>query len=279
MRVHHLSCGSFCPYGRRLVNGEGSLLATGEIVCHCLAIETDDGLVLIDTGFGIGDANNRKQLGAYGPLLNLQISEGTTALKQLEVLGFAASDVRHIVATHLDLDHSGGLPDFPEAEVHLLAAEYEAAMHPIPRERLRYVGAHWTHHPRWVTHGAGGDKWFGFESLRILPGIGTEIALVPLPGHTRGHTGVAIRTGEGWLLHAGDAYFHHEQMATPPSCPPLLRFFQTLTASDNKVRKANGERLRELAARHGDEITLICSHDPHELEREQARAAHTAATA
>ena len=52
----------------------------------------------------------------------------------------------------------------------------------------------------------------------------------------------------------------------------MLRFFQNLNAADNRARKANQERLRELAARHGDEVTLICSHDPHELEREQARA-------
>jgi glyoxylase-like metal-dependent hydrolase (beta-lactamase superfamily II) len=273
MRVHHLSCGSFCPHGKRLINGEGGFLEKGLIICHCLVIETGDGLVLVDTGFGMEDARNPRQLGVYGPLLNLRVRAETTALKQLEALGFGAGDVRHIVTTHLDLDHSGGLPDFPDAEVHVLAAEFEAAMHPAVSDRPRYIGgAHWKHQPRWVTHGTGGDDWFGFEGLRILPGIDAEILLVPLLGHTRGHTGVAIKTGEGWLLHCGDAYFHHGQVATPPSCPPMLRFFQNLTASDNNARKANGERLRELAARHGDEVTLVCGHDPHELEREQARA-------
>jgi hypothetical protein len=29
--------------------------------------------------------------------------------------------------------------------------------------------------------------------------------LVPLFGHTRGHCGVAIRNGSGWLFHVGDA--------------------------------------------------------------------------
>ena len=278
MTVHHLGCGSFCPHGRRLVNGEGGLLEKGSIVCHCLAVETGNGLVLVDTGFGMEDARNPGQLGPYRSLLNLQIGGETTALKQLEALGFGAGDVRHIVTTHLDLDHSGGLPDFPDAEVHVLAAEFEAAMHPALSDRPRYIGgAHWRHQPRWVTHGAGGDEWFGFESLRIVPGIDAEIVLVPLLGHTRGHTGVAVKTGEGWLLHCGDAYFHHGQLATPPSCPPMLRFFQNLTASDNRARKANGERLRELAARHGDEITLLCSHDPHELEREQTKTTMTAA--
>ncbi len=274
MRVHHLNCGSFCPHGNRLINGEGGWLERALIVCHCLAIESGDGLVLIDTGLGLEDARNPRQLGSvFGALMKPRPKAETTALRQLEALGFAAGDVRHIVTTHLDLDHAGGLPDFPEAEVHLLAAELQAALHPAASDRLRYIGgAHWRHDPKWVTHGTGGDEWLGFEGVRILPGLETEILLVPLIGHSRGHTAVAIRRDGGWLMHCGDAYFHKGEMQTPPSCPPMLRLFQNLTAADNKARKANQERLRELASRHGDEVTLFCSHNPHELEREQRRA-------
>lgn len=281
MRVHHLSCGSFCPHGRRLVNGEGGWLERAQIVCHCLAIEAGDRLVLVDTGFGMEDARSPGQLGgAFRLMMNPQPREETTALRQLEALGFAASDVRHIVTTHLDLDHSGGLPDFPGAEVHLLTAELEAALHPALSDRLRYIGgAHWRHEPKWVTHDAGGDDWHGFESVRILPGVEPEIVLIPLIGHTRGHTGVAIRAGDGWLLHCGDAYFDHAEVSDAGSCPPMLRFFQNLTAADNGARKANRERLRELADRHGDDIALICSHDPHYLEREQATAGAPPASA
>ncbi len=279
MRVHHLNCGSLCPHGARLINGTGGLLERANICCHCLAIETGDGLVLVDTGFGIEDAADPRRLGAFlATLMGARARVETTALRQLEALGFSAGDVRHIVATHLDPDHTGGLPDFPAAEVHVFAPELEAALHPRLDERLRYLEAHWKHGPRWVTHdSAGGDEWFGFESVRILDGLDVEIALVPLIGHSRGHTGVAIGGGGGWTLHCGDAYFNREEVATPPACPPMLRFFQSLTAADKGARKSNRDRLRELAAAHGGEIALICSHDPYELEREQARAA--AATA
>jgi glyoxylase-like metal-dependent hydrolase (beta-lactamase superfamily II) len=252
-------------------------LERGLISCHCLAIEAGDGLVLIDTGFGIEDAHDPRRLGAE-VLMGARATVETTALRQLENLGFSAGDVRHILVTHLDPDHTGGLPDFPAAEVHVFAPELEAAMHPKLDERLRYNGTHWTHDPKWVTHRSdGGDRWFGFESVRILPGVDAELALVPLIGHSRGHAGVAIGTGEGWLLHCGDAYFNHGEVTTPPSCPPMLRFFQNLTAADRKARKSNLERLRELAASHGNEITLLCSHDPYELEREQATAAAVSA--
>jgi glyoxylase-like metal-dependent hydrolase (beta-lactamase superfamily II) len=271
MRIHHLNCGSLCPHGGRLIGGEGGLRERSPIVCHCLAIESGDGLILVDTGFGLGDARNPRQLGFFFSLMNAEPRDETTALRQLEARGFAASDVRQIVATHLDPDHSGGLPDFPDAEIHVLSTELDAALDPRARDKLRYIGAHWKHSPHWIRHDPGGDEWFGFESVRVLPRSGAEIALVPLHGHSLGHTGVAIRTGTGWMLHCGDAYFNHGELQTPPSCPPGLGFFQNLNAADNRARKANQERLRELAGRHGDEIDFLCSHDPHELEREQAK--------
>jgi glyoxylase-like metal-dependent hydrolase (beta-lactamase superfamily II) len=277
MRIHHLNCGTLCPHGRRLINGEGGLLEAGRVVCHCLLIEGDDGLVLLDTGFGTEDTRNPRQLGPVFAIMRPRAEIGETALKQIEGLGFAAGDVRQIVTTHLDPDHSGGLPDFPEAEVHVFGRELEAAMHPSLRDRPRYLGVHWKHNPRWVRHEVEGDEWFGFEGVRILPGLGAEVLLVPLIGHTLGHTGVAIKTGEGWLLHCGDAYFHHDELATPPSCPPGLRFFQNLNNADRRQRLANQERLRELVSRHGEEVRLICSHDPHELDLAQASAAGAAA--
>ena len=281
MRIHHLNCGSFCPHGRRLVNGEGGLLEQGTAVCHCLAIETDGGIVLVDTGFGSDDARDPARLGTvFRALMRPRPRQETTAAAQIEELGLSAGDVTRIVTTRLDRDHAGGLGDFPEAEVHVLAAELAAARSPRLSERLRYLDAQWAHGPRWVEHeGGGGDDWLGFESVRILPGLDAEILLVPLAGHSRGHTGVAIESGDGWALHCGDAYFHREELASPSSCPPMLRLFQRLTAVDNDARLANRERLRQLAAAHGDTVHLFSSHDPSELERVAVRpSASRAAT-
>ncbi|MEV6135587.1 MBL fold metallo-hydrolase [Nocardia sp. NPDC051990] len=46
--------------------------------------------------------------------------------RHVEDLGFAREDVRDIIVTHLDLDHAGGLADFPEATVHVYSAELDA---------------------------------------------------------------------------------------------------------------------------------------------------------
>ena len=70
-----------------------------------------------------------------------------TARVQVRNLGFDPEDVRHIVVTHLDLDHAGGLGDFPEAQVHIFEPEYRAALHPTLRESQRYKQHHWSHHP------------------------------------------------------------------------------------------------------------------------------------
>jgi glyoxylase-like metal-dependent hydrolase (beta-lactamase superfamily II) len=72
-----------------------------------------------------------------------------TAIGQVRRLGFNPRDVRHIVPTQLDLDHAGGLPDFPWADVHVFRPEYEAALHPRTlTERKRYRSVHWAHGPR-----------------------------------------------------------------------------------------------------------------------------------
>jgi glyoxylase-like metal-dependent hydrolase (beta-lactamase superfamily II) len=263
-----------CPRGARLLAGEGGLLQSARLVCHCLLVEGADGLLLVDTGFGLADTHNPRQLGRqFTSLVRPRAEAAETAVSQIRALGLEPNDVREIVTTHLDPDHSGGLPDFPEANVHLLGRELEAAMSPGWRERTRYLAVHWAHGPRWVQHGSDGDEWFGFESVRILPGSDAEILLIPLIGHTLGHTGVAIKQGDRWLLHCGDAYFHYGEVQTPARCPAGLRAFQVLNELDGPSRRRNRERLRELAQRHGDDVELICSHDASMFDRYRSAAA------
>lgn len=269
MKVHHLNCATMCPPSARLVNGEGSLFARGRMVCHCLLIETDAGLVLVDTALGTGDVENPNRLGRpFVGFVHPVLRREETALAQVEALGFKREDVRHILVTHLDVDHAGGLGDFPSAKVHIYRDEYKAALNPANyQERTRYIQAQWAHGPDWVTYETGGELWHGFAAVRDLQGLPPEILYVPTVGHTRGHCAVAVQTPEGWLLHCGDAYFYHGEMEAHPHCTPGLAFFQRVIAHKNEARLRNQRRLRELADSHREDIRLFSAHDPVELDR------------
>lgn len=271
VRIHHINCGTMCPVCEKLINGHGSWLKPARMVCHCLLIETPDSLVLVDTGLGTQDVRNAKaRLGApFVALTRPALDESETALAQIKALGFDPRDVRHIVPTHLDLDHAGGLPDFPEAQVHIYKPELNAAMHPKLRERARYKNVHFAHGPKWNAMEEQGDKWFGFDSIRAIPGLATDVLIIPLVGHTRGHAGVAVRDGDKWLLHGGDSYFYHGTLEQPPHMPAGLAMFEKVVQTWPDKRLANQARLRELAANHGDEVEIFSAHDPVEFERYQ----------
>jgi glyoxylase-like metal-dependent hydrolase (beta-lactamase superfamily II) len=252
------------------------------LVCHCLLLETEQGLVLVDTGFGLEDV--RDPMSRLNPLMvnacRPRLNEEVTAVRQLARLGFKPGDVRHIVLTHLDFDHAGGLDDFPEARVHVMAAEVDAARAQATwLDRRRFRPKQWSTQPHWVTYPMplGGERWFDFECVRELKGLPPDILLVPLVGHTLGHSGVAVRAPDGWLLHAGDAYFYHEEMNPHrPRCTPGLRSYQAWMQKDGRLRKLNQERLRELVRLHDQEVRVFCAHDALEFERleadERARA-------
>jgi glyoxylase-like metal-dependent hydrolase (beta-lactamase superfamily II) len=190
--IYCLNCGSLHPYLPPIHGG-----------VTCLLIETNEGPVLVDTGFGLGDYQEPTRLmNLYLSALRCPRDIQETAAHQVKRLGYEPAEVRHIIMTHLHLDHAGGLPDFSEAAIHLFKPEYEHAV--SGRAGWAYNQRHWAHGPRWSPHDLRGEHWYDFEAVRLRD-IQPEVWLVPLTGHTRGHCGVAVRKQDGWLLHAGDA--------------------------------------------------------------------------
>lgn len=268
MRIHHLNCGCMCPVGGRFMDGVSHGL-TSQLVCHCLLVESDRGLVLVDTGFGTRDVEEPyERLSPFFIHFNrIRFERRYTALEQVRGLGFSPRDVRHIVLTHLDFDHAGGLEDFPEARVHVLQPEAEVAQvrHGFIQRR-RYRPDQWDGVHDWRLYRPGGGRWFGFDAVRDLDGLPPEILMIPLPGHTLGHAGVAIDTPEGWLLNAGDAYFYRHEMDPAPRCTPGLAAYQRMMEMDRPARLHNQERLRALANDRRRGMRIFCSHDAVELE-------------
>jgi glyoxylase-like metal-dependent hydrolase (beta-lactamase superfamily II) len=249
----------------------GGRMAPARMVAHCLLVEGDQGLTLVDTGFGAADIAERRMGAGFIRLNRPSLDPAETAVAQVRAAGYDAADVTDIVLTHLDLDHAGGLGDFPGARVHVFTDELAAATaRSTLREKNRYIRAQWAHGPRWVEHTVAGEGWLGFEAVKVLS---DEVLLIPLHGHTRGHCGVAVRRPSGgWFLHAGDTYFSHGEKDSPPTCPPGLSLFQAVVQMDKVARLANQERIRTLQVEHGpdsgsdDVVTLFCAHDAVEFD-------------
>lgn len=179
-----------------------SKLKTGEV---CTLVETDQGLVLIDTGPGLEDyARPHWMMRLFQVVTSIKMDPQEAAVNRVRQLGFKPEDVRHIILTHMHFDHCGGLPDFPWAKIHVHRREYETFTGKKRRwTDLAYIQRHIAHGPDLVLYDGSGGKWYDFDAIR-LP-FTPEMWLVPLFGHTRGLCGVAVRLAEGWFFNATDA--------------------------------------------------------------------------
>jgi glyoxylase-like metal-dependent hydrolase (beta-lactamase superfamily II) len=255
MRVHHLDCACMCPFGGARLGG------VDRMVGHCLLVEGANGLVLIDTGFGTNDADRLPRV--FRIAAGAVLAPEHTAIAQVRRLGFLPEDVRDIVVTHLDLDHAGGLVDFPNARVHVHAHELDAARNRGSlRERFRYIPAQLAHGPQFVTHDAVGEPWKGFAAVRSL-GLGDGILAVPLAGHTRGHWAIAVDRGDRWLLHCGDQYANKGMLSVPSTAPPGIRAFERSIAWDHARVLANQQRI--IAIAREPDVSVFSAHDVDEF--------------
>lgn len=257
-----------CPVAGTYINDKGKMVA------HCLLVETDrHGLVLIDTGIGLDDiADPAGRLGRpFVALVGLRKPDpARAAVRQVEALGYKREDVRNVIVTHLDLDHAGGLPDFPHATVHVHADEHHAAVVGLRLlDRGRYKSVHWAHGPKFRPyHALDGEKWFGFDRARPLDGLPDEIVAIPLNGHSRGHACIAVNEGSRWLMHAGDAYFHEGVVHVGKETPRkgAMAFERAVAWNYPRVLE-NHRRLRELQAAHREDVIVFSAHDPNEHAR------------
>ncbi len=264
--VHHVNCGTMCPAGGRWLGDPHAGWGRGKMVAHCLLVETArDGLVVVDTGFGSRQVDGRDPIERMFKLLGAPtLDPSETVAARVRALGFSAKDVRHIVVTHLDFDHAGGIGDFPEATIHVHAREHAAAMtRGSWKERSRYVPALWAHGPKWQLYSEDGDTWRGLPAITKLRGVEADIGLLPMHGHSRGHSAVLVKAEDEWLVHAGDAYFHHHTLNGQP-VPKGFVAFESMVQVNGPQRRASAAALRELHERYED-VRVFCSHDPSEL--------------
>lgn len=252
MKIHHLNCGTLNP---RLVNLPS--------LVYCLLVETGQGLVLVDTGFGTRDYHSpSRKMEFFLNWMGVPRDPEETALHQVQALGYQPQEVQHIIQTHMHIDHAGGLADFPWAKVHLHEREFQAIQQPRGLLEFAYVKEHWAHQPDWVRHQKPVVDWFGFNALPVLDTPEAEFLFIPLPGHTRGHCGVAIGKPGNWLLHCGDAASpYHPGSDLHQRGQDAYKMEILPGGIANRILGGHMPRLRSLLAEHGSEIQAVSAHD------------------
>lgn len=230
--------------------------------------------MLIDTGFGNEDIRDPKgRIGAPRFLLRPALSVRETAIAQVAELGLDPKDVRTILLTHADVDHIGGLTDFPWAEVYLHAQELQSFASPrVWSDKNRYRPAGWLKERgvHAVTLSSQ-TAWQGLDAALPLAGR-DDVVMVSLPGHSAGHAGIALRQGDGWLLHAGDSFYSEQEIVgSDEPFPRMTRWMQRAVATDMRALKHTQSQLRALRASLGDSLEIVNAHDSALFERFAAR--------
>lgn len=112
--VYYFNCATMTFFGCWLLDGIGCYFESSWMVCHCLLIEMVDGLAFVDIGFGLDDVIKFEVtlFVVFRVVVRFVFDFVETVVWQIEVMGFACDDVLHIVLTHFDFDHVGGLCDF-----------------------------------------------------------------------------------------------------------------------------------------------------------------------
>jgi len=222
-----------------------------------VVVRDDGGLVLIDAGFSAAACADF--LGELGPLRWLSLQAEVTAtdalIHQLPRLDLDPARVTTVIATHLHLDHIGGIADFPQAELVTTADELQAFASLPPNSGYRAADLARASRIRVVRLQAGPQ--LGFPASHDLLGDG-EITLLDARGHTRGHVAVALQGPAGLVVHIGDAVYQSWEYREEGGGPCRLA---TLTAADREEQRRTYLALRRAAA-DPQRPLLVPSHDP-----------------
>ena len=170
-----------------------------------ILVKTPAGNVIIDSGLGNKLTDKQKKV--------FRVTEEWDVEGSLAELGMGRNDIDHVVLTHCDFDHSGGIvmhdqagnPEltWPKAVHHLQKSEWEDVLKP----NRRAVNTYWPVNLDLLRNNELLSLVEG--EAELLPGVRVAIT----GGHTRGHQVVWLSSEGEKAVHLGDllpnhAYFH-----------------------------------------------------------------------
>jgi glyoxylase-like metal-dependent hydrolase (beta-lactamase superfamily II) len=241
-------------------NTEGGLFGRITSVVPVYLVKHPKGMFLFDGGFG---DNVKRDYAESAPLLArylvapwfMPFRPKESARAQLQKSGIVDPEsIKTMIIGHSHFDHTGGVQDFPWAEIWIDQKDYNYALakagwgfsvstfadSKVKWRFLKYEDKPYENFDRSLD-------WFGDGS----------VVLVPLPGHTPGETGMFIntRSGKRYFL-VNDSVYYSQNAAIPAS----LWFVKNFINRDKKETEATIVRIHRLM-KHSPEIIVISSHD------------------
>jgi N-acyl homoserine lactone hydrolase len=199
--------------------------------CHvpALAFLVTNGVdhLLVDTGMPDTSSALRHRPYSAQP-------EGFDIVSRLAERGIFPYQLQAILLTHLHWDHCAYMAHFPGVKKLIQRAEEAFAQDPPQAYKKSFEGAR--------------DALCDLDLETVSGGFdfGSEIRVIPSPGHTPGHQSVVVHTAKGPYILAGDAaWFDPLKGLTPPR-----------KATDPGAAKRSFDNLGGLG------IPILPSHDP-----------------
>lgn len=191
-------------------------------------------VILVDTGYDDAEAADRDRPIRMNPH------------EALAPLGLNAEDITTLIVTHLHYDHAGGLHLFPNATLHMQAAEMAFATGPCMCHDVLRMPFTAGHICEAVKRLYAGKLVFHNGDGEIADGVTVHC----IGGHSRGLQCVRVRTAAGWLVLASDAAHYYENFEARKPFPIVVDLQNMLDGYDTLYRLASAPEL------------IIPGHDP-----------------
>ena len=195
--------------------------------CHVFgyAIRHPDGVILFDTGVGIG---SRLIDDLYHPRV-------VPVVEALTQHGIDERDVVAVVNSHLHFDHCGQNEVFHQSRVpiYVQAAETEAA------QAFGYTVPDWAAIPE--------------HALRVVHGdevLADGVRLIETVGHTPGHQSLMVETVDGCVIVAGQCAYDIDELTNRRVAMDNVHDETFVEASQESLDRVRGFRARHVVLAH-----------------------------
>ena len=203
------------------------------------AIDTDDGWIVYDTGCD-PDVTIKPDVvwGKLAKAYQIEMKDEDHQLERLRSVGIDPKDVTHVVASHLHMDHAGGLRFFPNSKIHVQKAEFR-----------------WAHFPDKIGAPGYVRTDFDYSNLNyqldegdteVVPGV----HVILTDGHTPGHQSLIVDLPSGRFILTGDCAYERSQI--DKGIPPPV-------TTDDIAAVRSLARIRAMEVRDG--ATTLVAHD------------------